>query len=257
MSCATAPVFWTRQQRLPFPLLRFVGVRLDAALTDPGERSLLVWPTILGAPRMRETYPEGLSEAELFDQAGRMLATLGCIDPWSAWRKTLQMFPDTADKGATGWIPQQVWEPLSSHISLRCGVILLALTGQPEDERFPLASGVTLFNSALFHETHDALEMLWRQSSGDLKKGLQGLIFMTAGFFHQQHHDAKGMISLWKDALEALAPFAGELSTPWGIVDFSMSLDSVAQRIAWMRELDAEANLDGLWAMPRPEWILK
>jgi len=257
MTCATAPAFWSRQQRLPIPLQRFVRVRLEAALADSAERSLLVWPTILGSPRVRETYPQGIPEEELLAQGGRMLATLGVADPGAAWRKTLGGFPDTADKGATGWLPQRIWDPLSASISLRCGVILLALAGQPEDERYRLASGVTLFNTALFHECHDALESHWIQASGDLKKGLQGLILTAAGFYHQQNHDALGMISLWKDALAALESFGGELPTPWGVVDFRESQESMVARIAWVRALDAEAPLDGLWDLPRPEWKLK
>ena len=257
MSCAVAPAFWARQQRLPMPLQRFVRVRLEAALRDPRDRPLLVWPTILGAPRQRESHPEGIPQAELFAQAGRMLAALGVRDPEQAWRQALDGFPDTADKGLTGWVPHRIWEPLSAPLSLRCGVMLVALTGQPEDARYRFASGVTLFNSALFHEAHDALEELWRQASGDLKAGLQGLILLAGGFYHQQQHDAIGMISLWKDALEVLESFDGELSTPWGRVDFAQSLEAAERRIVWMRDLEAGAALDGLWEMVRPEWEMK
>jgi len=257
MSCATAPVFWAPQQRLPLPLQRFVRVRLEAALRNPRDRALFVWPTVLGAPRLREAHPGGIPETELFVQAGRMLAALGVTEPEAVWRETLTAFSDTADKGAAGWVPQRIWEPLSAEISLRCGVILLALTGQPEGERFRLASAVTLFNSALFHECHDALEGLWQDATGDLKRGLQGLILLAAGFYHQQRQDAVGMISLWKDALEALGDLDGELSTPWGKVDFAESLTSIEERIAWLRSLDTEDELGALWDMPRPEWGLK
>ena len=257
MTCATAPVFWAPQQRLPVPLQRFVRVRLEAALDNPRDRALLIWPTVLGAPRLREAHPGGVSEEDLFLQAGRMLAALGISDPVEAWQETLKAFPDTADKGSTGWVPQRIWDPLASQISLRCGVILLALTGQPEDERYRLSSGITLFNSALFHECHDALEALWSQASGDLKRGLQGLILLSAGFYHQQRLDAVGMMSLWKDGLKALAIFEGELPTPWGRIDFSESIDAAEQRLEWLRNLDSEAELDGLWELPRPEWNLK
>jgi hypothetical protein len=257
MSCATAPVFWAPQERLPLPLQRFVRSRLEAALQNPRDRALLVWPTVLGAPRLREAHPGGIGEPELFSQAGRMLAALGTNDPESAWRESLASFPDTADKGPDGWLPQRIWDPLSAQISLRCGVILLALTGQPEGERFRLASAVTLFNSALFHECHDALESLWQEATGDLKRGLQGLILIAAGFYHQQRQDAGGMISLWKDAHAALTPLQGALATPWGTVDFAESLESIEQRIGWLRSLDTEADLGALWDMPRPEWVLK
>lgn len=257
MACATAPVFWAPQQRLPLPLQRFVRVRLEAALRNPKDRVLLVWPTVIGAPGLRTAHPEGVCEEELFLQARRMLAALGVSDPEVCWRETLDAFPDTADKGVTGWVPQRIWDPLASQISLRCGVILLSLTGQPEDDRYRLSSGVTLFNSALFHECHDALESLWSEATGELKTGLQGLILLAAGFYHQQRLDAGGMMSLWKDALKALATFEGALSTPWGRIDFSESISAVEQRMDWLRNLDSESELDGLWDLPRPEWTLK
>ncbi|MFZ1613937.1 MAG: DUF309 domain-containing protein [Holophaga sp.] len=257
MTCATAPVFWAPQQRLPIPLQRFVRVRLEAALEQPKDRALLIWPTVLGAPRLRETHPGGVGEAELLQQAGRMLAALGITDPEAVWRETLNAYPDTADRGPDGWLPQRIWEPLAPQISLRCGVILLALTGQPEDDPYRLASGVTLFNSALFHECHDALEGLWTVASGDLKKGLQGLILLAAGFYHQQRQDVGGMMSLWRDGLKALASFEGEVPTPWGRVDIAECVDNVEQRLQWLRSLDSEAPVDGLWDLPRPEWTLK
>ena len=260
MTCATAPAFWAPQQRLPLPLQRFVRVRLEAALDHPTQRALLVWPTVLGAPKLREAYPEGIPEEVLFQQAGPMLAALGIAEPRSAWQETLRDHPDTADRGLRGWVPQRIWNPLDAQISLRCGVILLALTAQPEDDRYRLSVAVTLFNSALFHECHDALESLWSQASGDLKKGLQGLILLTAGFYHQQRMDAGGMMSLWRDglkALKALDAFEGEVATPWGRVEVAASLANVEARLAWLRELDSEAPLDGLWELPRPEWTLK
>lgn len=257
MTCATAPAFWAPQQRLPIPLQRFVRTRLEAALAFPRNRALLVWPTVLGSPRQRELHPDGMSEAELFAQAGRMLVALGVGDPEAAWREALTNFPDTADRGPGGWAPQRIWEPLSSSISLRCGVILLALTGQPTDDRYHLSTGVTLFNSALFHESHDALEGLWSRSSGDLKKGLQGLILLAAGFYHQQHGDAGGMMSLWRDGLRALEPFDGEIETPWGTVDASVAIEAAELRLEWLRTVDSESPVTPLWEFVRPEWELR
>lgn len=257
MTCATAPVFWAPQQRLPIPLQRFLRVRLESALEDPQHRSWLVWPTVLGAPKLREQFPQGLPEPELFAHAWRMLAALGEEDPQTAWEEVLRALPDTADKGLEGWVPQRIWEPLSSRISLRSGVILLALTGQPLGARYRLGAAITLFNSCLFHECHDALEGLWTGATGSLKKGLQGMILLTAGFHHQQHGDVGGMMSLWRDGLRALEPFEGLLPTPWGRVDVSESLEAVEQRLEWLRNLDVEADLGGLWDLSRPEWKLK
>jgi len=256
VSCATDPIFWQRQRRLPLPAMRFLRSLLDEALKDPGHRSQLVWPTVLGAPRLRALYPEGLPEAELFQQARRMLEALGVQDPQNAWEEIRSLHPSVARKGAEGWLPGELWEGVATELSLRSGVILVALTGQPEDERYRLSCAVTLFNMALFHECHDALEALWLGSSGELKEGLQGLILMSAGFYHQQHHDAAGMMALWKDGLPLLGRRGTRLVTPWGTVDFRESLDTATGRLDWLLNEDDEADLERLWEMPRPEWSL-
>jgi len=256
MSCATDPIFWQRQRRLPLPVMRFLRSMLDEALREPAQRSLLVWPTILGAPRLRELHPEGIPEAELLAQSRRMLEAFGIHDPEQAWQEAQRANLHIARQGPSGWLPGPLWESLASELSLRSGVILVALTGQPEDARYRLACGVALFNMALFHECHDALEALWLASNGGLKEGLQGLILMSAGFYHQQHHDAAGMLALWRDGLPMLERIGLQLDTPWGTVDFRESLVTASGRLDWLMAEDDEANLDKLWEMPRPEWSL-
>ena len=256
MSCATDPIFWQRQRRLPLPMTRFLRALLEEALREPSQRGLLVWPTILGAPRLRKLHPEGIPETELLAQSRRMLEAFGVQDPALAFREALQCHPQIAIQGATGWLPDATWEALASELSLRSGVMLVALTGQPEDERYRLSCGVALFNMALFHECHDALEALWLGASGDLKEGLQGLILMSAGFYHQQHHDAAGMLALWRDGLPMLERFGPRLETPWGTVDFRDSLTTALSRLDWLMSEDDGVNLEKLWGMPRPEWSL-
>ena len=262
MSCAPlAPVFWQRQPKLPLPVQKFMGARVHAALGSPGDRSLLVWPMVLGAPKLRERHPEGLPEEVLLAQAAPLLRPLGIEDPAKAWEDVLARFPTTADRGGTGWVPQRVWDPLATLVSLRLGVALLALQGQPEDDRYGLACGVALFNGALFHECHDALEPLWLAAEGPLKRGLQGLIFLAGGFHHHQLHNARGMISLWRDALEALGGTDGTevpgprdlaLKTPWGAVGFGAGVASAGERLAWLADYDGERDLAPLWAFSRP-----
>jgi len=253
MSCAPSdPVFWQRQPRLPLPVLKFLGARLEAALRSPGDRSLLVWPMVLGAPGLRETFPQGVPEPELLAKAGPMLAALGAADAAAAWRDALERLPDTADRGPSGFEPHRIWAPLAPLVSLRMGVALLALMGQPEDGRYGLACGVALFNSALFHECHDALEPLWRESQGTLKAGLQGLILLAGGFHHLQLHNADGMISLWRDALPALDRLGDALRTPWGTVGFRAGAASAAERMGWLDRFDGDMALDPLWEMSRP-----
>jgi hypothetical protein len=135
-------------------------------------------------------------------------------------------------------------------------VALLALTGQPEDERYLLASGVALFNLGMYHECHDALELLWRQAEGDLKAGLQGLILLACGFYHQQQHHTAGMRSIWKDGVPQLRQFQGEMDTPWGRIGYAESLAMALRRLEWLKQLGAEKDMARFWETPPPEWEL-
>ena len=254
MPCAVKPpALWAPQPRLAVPVMRFLALRLEAALAYPGDRALLVWPTVLGAPIQRETHPEGIPQDALLSQAAGMLAALGLSRGEQAWIDTLERYPDTADRGKTGWVPHRIWEPQSAAVSLRTGVTLLALMGQPEDDRYALHSGVQLFNCALFHECHSALETLWQEAEGDLKRGLQGLVYLTAGYFHQQTGNRAGMANLWQEALEALEPFNGRLPTPWGLLHFEEALEATSER---MQNLAEDGAPEELWTLPRPEWEL-
>jgi len=258
MSCATTvPAFWQRQPKLPLPVMKFMGARVEAALASPRDRALLVWPTVLGAPGVRSAFPDGIPEPELLARALPMLAPLGIQDPGRAWAEAMERMPGTAERGPVGWLPQRVWDPLASLVSLRLGVALLATLGQPEDQRYPLGCAVTLFDSALFHECHDALEPLWMGSEGEPKTGFQGLILLAGGFHHMQVHNAGGMISLWRDALEALEPFGGRLDTHWGSVDFRAGAEAAEERLDWLSDYDGERDLAPLWSLSRPSWELK
>jgi len=252
MSRDTRPVFWAPQARLPLPVNRFLQARLEAALGEPGRRTLLAWPAVLGAPVQRQAHPEGLPEKRLLDLSARMVLAVGKRRPEAAWAEDRVVLPDTASPGPGGWLPHPVWESFASRVSLRSGVLLLALTGQPEDGRYLLASAASLFNHALFHECHDALELLWRRSEGDLKQGLQGLILLTCGYYHQQHHNAAGMRSIWKGGIPHLRPFEGTLETPWGRIAFSGSLAMATRRLEWLENKDADWAR--FWETPSPEW---
>ena len=229
-----------------------MGARIEAALREPGDRALLVWPMVLGAPRMRAAHPDGVPEQELLDGAAAMLGALGQVDPRAAWDRAMALLPNTADHGPAGWVPHRIWDPMASLVSLRLGVALLAMLGQPEDARYGLACGVALFNSALFHECHDALEPLWLTAEGELKAGLQGLILLAGGFHHLQLQNAGGMISLWEDALPALDRLGGRLSTPWGTVGFKAGAAAAEERMDWLEQYDGDMELAPLWAMSRP-----
>jgi hypothetical protein len=254
VSRETRPAFWARQSRLPLEVNRFLQLRLEAALREPPRRTLLVWPTILGAPVPRQTHPEGMPEAHLLAQAERMVRAVGAVEPATAWAGDRLAFPDTASQGRSGWLPHGLWEPYAAQVSLRSGVSLLALTGQPEDDRYLLACGAALFNSALFHECHDALEILWRRAEGELKQGLQGLILLACGYYHQQHHNAAGMRSIWKDGIPHLQPFQGTLETPWGRIEYSESLAMAAQRLEWLKHMRPDEDWARFWETSSPGW---
>ncbi|HTL99258.1 MAG TPA: DUF309 domain-containing protein [Holophagaceae bacterium] len=239
---------------MPLAIQRFLRKRIEAALHDPAQRFHLAWPTVLGAPRLRELHPEGVPEPELFAHAAKMLAALGVTDPAPAWAETLAAFPDTAERGATGWMPHAAWGAFGPLISLRGGWQLMALTPLPLNERYGLCSGVSLFNHGLYHECHDALEPLWIKAQGPLKGALQGLILMTAGYHHLQLQNAKGMKAVWEEALARLEPFHGRVETPWGPVDFADAARLTAGRLAL---LDQEADWPALWRLDRPLWTLE
>ncbi len=247
------PILWQQQPRIPISAQRCLRQWLEAALEDPRDRGLLVWPVLLGAPRFLAEHPEGIPLALLLEKAAPMLRSLDdATDVNAAFRACLNRFPTTAIKGASGWLPHPEWVAYGDWLSLRSGVLLMALMGLPLDERYRLHAGVALFNEALFHECHDALEGLWKVSRGRLRSGLQGLIFMAGGYHHQQMQNPSGMQSLWRSALESLLPLDGQLNTPWGLVAIGDALETCATRLAWLDEQAAETDLEGLWRLPRP-----
>ena len=246
--------FFQRQPVLPLPIQRFLRRRIEAALHDPAQRRHLAWPTILGAPRLRELHPEGVPEPELLAHAAKMLAAVGVADPSEAWREALAVFPDTAERGATGWRPHPEWGAYGPLVSLRSGWQLAALTPLPLDGRYGLACGVSLFNHGLYHECHDALEPLWIEAQEPLKAALQGLILMTAGHHHLQLQNAKGMKAVWEESLARLEPFKGCAETPWGGVDFAEASRLTAARLAL---LSGDLDWEALWRVDRPLWTLE
>ena len=253
-TCNQTP-FWQRQPVLPPEIQQILRGRLESALADPGAREVLVWPTVLAAPRLRQEHPDGLAEALLLAHAARLLAPLGQADPGACWRAHQAAWPDTAEPGPAGWRPHASWGAWGPLVSLRCGWQLAALTPLPLDDRYPLACGVSLFNHGLFHECHDALEPLWIEAGGPLKDGLQGLILMAGGYHHLQVHNREGLVALWTDAVARLEPCEGRVRTPWGEVRAEAALDLTRRRLRLARA--GALDLAELWALDRPTWELR
>ncbi len=254
--CNRTP-FWQRQPLLPLEIQRVLRARTEAALADPTAREGLVWPTILGAPKLRQDHPGGLPEDQLLAHAACLLAPLGIPDPAAAWRDHQRQWTDTAEAGPDGWRPSAAWGAWGPLVSLRCGWQLAALTPLPLDDRYPLACGVSFFNHGLFHECHDALEPLWMDASGDLKERLQGLILLAAGYHHLQLHNLRGLVSVWAEAVARLEPCGGNVPTPWGEVRAEAALALTARRLGRAQELREDADLAELWALDRPTWELR
>jgi hypothetical protein len=249
--------FWQRQPQLPLEIQRFLRRRVEAALHDPAKRADLAWPTVLGAPALRDLHPEGLPESLLLGHAARMLAAVGEKDPAAAWSRAMSEHADTAEAGATGWKPHAAWGHWGPLVSLRCGWQLMSLTPLPLDVRYGLASGVSLFNHGLYHECHDALEPLWIDATGELKQGLQGLILLAAGYHHLQLHNAAGMRAVWEEAFGRLDPLGGRVKTPWGVVDLDPALGVTRDRLDLVQDEGMDAPFDQLWSLPRPLWTLE
>ena len=254
--CNRTP-FWQRQPRLPLEIQRFFQARMEAALGDPEARQVLVWPTVLGAPGLRKAHPGGIPEGELLRHATRMLGALGQHDPAQSWNQHRRAWPDTAEAGEVGWRPAESWGAWGPLVSLRCGWQLAALTPLPLGAGYPLACGVSLFNHGLYHECHDALEPLWSGAQGDLKDQLQGLILLAGGYHHLQQHNPRGMLALWREAMERLQGWGGRVHTPWGVVLAAKALDLTARRIDHGSRMNHDdADLSPLWALDRPTWEL-
>jgi hypothetical protein len=237
---------------LPLAVQRFLRTRLEAALEEPKDRALLVWPTVLGAPKLRQEFPGGLPEGVLLAHAAKMLYALGNDHPEASWRDGIARFPGTAEQGETGYKPHREWGSLGPLVSLRSGVALSALTELPFDESYALKAGLVLFNSALYHETHDALEVLWKDAGGDLREGLQGLILMAAGYHHLQLHNLNGMKAVWEESIHRLSSFGGFMDTTWGRVDHRDAIECTLQRMDYISS--GVETFESLWAMPVPRW---
>lgn len=254
-ACNRTP-FWQRQPQLPGDVHHFLRERLEAALGDPDQRQTLVWPTILAAPMLRQTHPEGIPELRLLEHAARMLSALGHHDPAAAWQSHLVRWTDTAEGSGAGWRPHASWGAWGPLVSLRSGWQLAALTPLSPGPAYPLSCGVSLFNHGLFHECHDALEPLWIEAAGDLKDRLQGLILLAGGYHHLQQHNRRGLVALWEEALSRLEACQGHVDTPWGQVRVEAALDLTARRLDHGRTLDDASDLAPLWDLDRPTWEL-
>jgi hypothetical protein len=65
--------------------------------------------------------------------------------------------------------------------------------------------GLGLFNEERYWESHEALEIAWKNSSGTEKEVLQALILVAASLVHWQKNEKDVTLSVMKRAREKLS----------------------------------------------------
>jgi predicted metal-dependent hydrolase len=73
-----------------------------------------------------------------------------------------------------------------------------------------LRRGIDLFNAGRFYEAHEVLEDVWRESIGQRKQFLQGLVQLAVGFHHYTTDNVIGAQSVLKRGISNLAVYPDE-----------------------------------------------
>src|SRR5437879_12299615 len=73
-----------------------------------------------------------------------------------------------------------------------------------------LRRGIELFNEGRFFEAHEVLEDAWRESTGERKQFLQGLVQLAVGFHHYTTDNVIGAESVLKRGMSNLAGYPDE-----------------------------------------------
>ena len=94
-----------------------------------------------------------------------------------------------------------------------------------------IKDGIFYFNNERFWESHEALEGAWKQSTGDERELIQGIILVAAAFVHYQKYENEICLSVLNRALKKLHDKSGEYH--------DVSIDSIKQNIIEM--LDKKA----------------
>ena len=86
--------------------------------------------------------------------------------------------------------------------------------------------GISYFNNEQFWECHESLEGAWKQSDGDEKILIQGLILVAAALVHYQKNEDDICLSVLGRALEKLRGKSGQYC--------KIDVDNVKQKIIEM-----------------------
>ena len=85
-----------------------------------------------------------------------------------------------------------------------------------------IKDGIFYFNNERFWECHEALEGAWKQSTGDEKELIQGLILVAAALVHYQKDEDTICLSVLGRALKKLQSKSGEY--------YQINVDKVKQK---------------------------
>ena len=85
-----------------------------------------------------------------------------------------------------------------------------------------IKDGISYFNNERFWECHEALEGAWKQSSGDEKETIQGLILVAAALVHYQKDEDDICLSVLGRALKKLQNKSGQY--------YQINIDRVKQK---------------------------
>jgi len=80
----------------------------------------------------------------------------------------------------------------------------LDVQSPPIEKAEAIRSGLGLFDEERYWESHEALESAWKESEGDEKEILQGLILIAASLVHWQKNEKQVTLSVMKRARDKL-----------------------------------------------------
>ncbi len=86
--------------------------------------------------------------------------------------------------------------------------------------------GLDLFNEERYWESHEALELVWRRSTGSEKEILQGIILLAVALVHLQKDEFDVTLSVMERAYGKLAAYDGEC--------FGIGISALKEKIARM-----------------------
>lgn len=98
------------------------------------------------------------------------------------------------------------------------------------DKRFD--QGIEEFNSGRYFEAHEVLEDLWHEYRETDRTFIQGLIQVSAGFYHFQCANMKGATSQLTKGIKKLEPYKPQHLG----IDLTRFLNETGDRLKFMRD---------------------